>query len=181
MEVQEIFKTLSVHTIKGVMIHNDMSNMFDFLNLKGYKRLQEYRAKEEMKGLRKLNRYYISRYNRLIPFEKVETPEIIPVKWYEHTKQDVDTNTKRTSVKDAFKKWVDWEKETLDLYQKMYSELVAIGEIETSLKIGGFIKDVSMELERAESMKINLDSVDYAMDCILDVQQQLHDEFKTKE
>ena len=180
MEIHEIFSKLSTQMLIGFMTHEDLSKYFDFLNLKGYKRMEEYHAKEEMKGYKKLHHYYISRYNKLIPETKFEAPEIIPAKWYEHTKQDVDINTKRTSVKEAFKKWVKWESDTLKLYQKMYSELVAHGEIETSLKIGKYIKNVSEELKRAQSMLINLESVDFAMDCILDVQQQLHDEFKEK-
>ena len=181
MTVEEIFKGLSVHNLKGVMIHQNMSDYFDFLNLKGYKRLQEHRAKEEMKSYRKLHRYYLSKYNKLIPEDKFDAPEIIPADWYKHTKQEVDTNTKRTSVKTAFNKWVEWEKETLDLYQKMYSELVGLGEIETSLEIGKCIKNVSEELEKARSMKINLDSLDYAIDCIIDEQQYYHDLYKSKQ
>ena len=178
MEIHEIFSGLSNHLLIGYMIHESMSDYFDFLNLKGYTRLQEHRAKQEMKGYKKLHRYYTSRYNKLIPEVKFDAPEIIPANWFEHTKQDVDTNTKRTAVRDAFNRWVDWEKETKALYQQMYSELVALGEIDTSIEIGRYIQDVSKELEKAECMKINLESVDYAMDCILDEQQHYHDMYK---
>ena len=178
MDVFEIFKTLSSHMIKGVMIHQTYADYFDFLNLNGYKRLEEYHAKTEMKSYRKLHRYYINRYNRLIPEDQFEKPQIIPGNWYEHTKQDVDINTKRTAVKDAFTTWVSWESETKTLYQQMYKELVEIGEIDTSLKIGELIKDVSQELEDAQTMLINLESIDFSMDCILEEQAVYHDRYK---
>lgn len=181
MEIHEIFKELSTHSLIGSMVHDSYSHYFNFLNLKGYKRMEEYRSKEELKNYRRIHRYYISHYNKLIPEEKFEAPKVIPDDWYKHSKNEVDTNTKRNAVKTAFTKWVEWEKGTKDLYQKMYKELVDLGEVDSSLKVGSMIKDVSAELERAESMLINLQSVDFAMDCILDVQQQLHDEFKTKE
>lgn len=180
MEVNEIFKELSTHALKGAMVHDGYARYFNFLNLKGYKRMEEYRSKQEMKGYRKIHRYYISHYNKLIPEDKFEAPSVVPEDWYKYSKKEVDTNTKRNAVKTAFTKWVNWEKKTKDLYQKMYKELVDIGEIDSSLEVGNMIKEVSSELERAESMLINLQSVDFAIDCILDVQQQLHDEFKAK-
>jgi len=33
---------------------------------------------------------------------------------------EVDTNTKRSAVKDSMKKWVDWEKETKVLLEASY-------------------------------------------------------------
>lgn len=180
MEVNEIFKTLSTQSLKGAMIHDGYARYFNFLNLKGYKRMEEYRSKEEMKGYRRLHKYYISQYNKLIPEDKFESPNVIPEDWYKHTKKEVDMNTKRNAVKTAFTKWVEWEKETKALYQKMYKELVDLGEINASLEIGTYIQEVSDELERAESMLINLQSVDFSMDCILDVQQQIHDQYKKK-
>lgn len=180
MEIQEIFKELYQQNLKGFMLHHDYATMYDFLNLEGYKTLEEYRAKSEYEGLNKLIKYYISHYNRLIPDERVDPVDVIPADWYAHVKQDVDINTKRTAVKNGFEKWVEWEKQTKDLYQRMYKELVEIGEIDSSLFIGDCIKDVSHELEKAEYMHINLASVDYAIDCILDVQDQLHDEYAEK-
>ena len=62
----------------------------------------------------------------------------------------------------------------------MYKELVEIGEIDSSLKIGDLVKDVSVELDKAQAMLINLQSIDFAMDCIVDEQQYYHDLFKNK-
>ena len=62
----------------------------------------------------------------------------------------------------------------------MYKELVALGDIDASLEIGKYIKDVSEELEWVESKKINLGSVDYAIDCIVDEQKYYHDLYKDK-
>ena len=38
MTVDEIFSKLSGHMIKGLMIHDQMSDYYDFLSLRGYKR-----------------------------------------------------------------------------------------------------------------------------------------------
>jgi hypothetical protein len=36
--------------------------------------------------------------------------------WHKYTTMDVDTNTKRNSIKDLMTKWVEWERSTKKLY-----------------------------------------------------------------
>lgn len=180
MTVEEIFKEISAHMIKGVMIHEQLSDYYDFLNLHGYKRCHEYHAKCEMKGMRKLHRYFINHYNRLIEEDVIENPNVIPVSWYRYTRQDVETGTKRNAVKTAVEKWVSWEQETKDLYEKMYRELMELGEVTTANKLSCYIHDVDKELKYATRKHINLVNVDYDLMYILMEQDSLHDKYKEK-
>ena len=180
MTVEEIFKTLSSHMVKGVMIHEQMSDYYDFLNLHGYKRCHEYHAKCEMKYMRKLHRYFLNHFNKLIEEEEIENPKIIPETWYKYKRQEVDISTKRNAVKDGIEKWVAWEKETKDLYERMYVELIDIGEIAASEKIACFVRDVDKELKWAERHHINLVSADYNMSYILGLQDHWHDWYKKR-
>jgi hypothetical protein len=147
MTVEEIFKNISSHTIKGVMVHEQMSDYYDFLNLHGYKRMHEYHMHCEMKSMRKLHRYFLNHFNRLIEEDVIENPDIIPSSWYRYTRQEVDVNTKRNAVKSGIEKWVAWEEETKDLYEKMYNELLSLGEVAAAKKISCFIHDVDCELK----------------------------------
>ena len=63
MTVEEIFKKLLSHQIKGVMTHEQLANYYDFMSLHGYKRCHEYHAKREFNAMRKLQRYYINHFN----------------------------------------------------------------------------------------------------------------------
>ena len=180
MTVEEIFKKLSAHMVKGVMIHEQMSDYYDFLNLHGYKRCHEYHAKCEMKAMRKLHRYYLNHYNKLIEEEKVEDPNAIPEGWYKYTRQEVDINTKRTAVKDGIEKWVAWESETKDLYENMYLELLDLGEIAACEKIACYVKAVDKELKWAQRHHINLVAADYSMSYILGMQDEWHDWYKKR-
>ena len=38
MTVEEIFKNLANHMIKGLILHSELANYYDFLNLTGYKK-----------------------------------------------------------------------------------------------------------------------------------------------
>ena len=162
------------------MLHDYMVDYFNFLNLHGYKRMSEYHAKHEMQNFRKIHRYYLDHYNKLIPDIRFENTEIIPEKWYEHYRTDVDTNTKRQAVKDAFIKWKNWEKETKKLYEQMYVELFNLGEIASARKIAKLVKGVDNELKWVCRKYIDLESADYSIDYILNEQKFYHDFYKCK-
>ena len=180
MTVEEIFKNLSTHMIKGVMIHEQMANYYDFLNLHGYKRCHEYHMMKEMCSHRSLCRYYINHYNKLIPEDEFDTPAFIPESWYSHVRQDVDTATIKTSVKTGLVKWVEWERDTKALYQQMYSELIALNEIASAMKVKEFICDVDCELKKAERYLLSKEAVGYDIVMIVSEQKDKHDKYKKK-
>ena len=180
MEVSEIYKTLSSHMVKGVMIHEQMSDYYDFLNLHGYKRCHEYHAKKEFRAMRKLHRYFINHFNKLIEEEIIENPDVIPSSWYRYSRQEVDANTKRNAVKSGIEKWVAWESETKDLYEKMHKELMEIGEVAAANKLSCYIHDTDCELKWAQRKHIDLLTSDYSIGYILGEQDHLHDWYKRK-
>lgn len=180
MTADEIFKTLSAHMIKGLMLHDKMSDYYDFLSLRGYKRCHEYHYKREMCSYRKLHRYFINHYGKLIEEGRVDDPEAIPSSWYRYSRKEVDANTKRSAVKTGVDKWVAWEKETKDLYEMAYRELITAKEEAAAIFIQGFICDVDRELKYAERKAIDLEAVDYNLGFILGEQTKIHDKYKRK-
>ena len=76
--------------------------------------------------------------------------------------------------------WIQWETETNDLYNRMYTELEAIGEIVAAEFLCDMIKDVARELKKAERMHIKLESTDYDMSYIVECQHRLHEKFRKK-
>ena len=180
VNVEEIFSTLSAHMAKGLKIHNQLSNAFGFLNLHGYQKCHEYHFYEESNSYRDLNNFYIDNYNKLIVEEIEEKVDIIPSNWYKHIKDDVDTNTKRAAIRDLFKTWIDWEKETKTLLEKDYKDLYELNEIYGALKIAELITDVSNELKDAHNQFINLDSIGYDISLIIDKQDELYKEYHDK-
>ena len=180
MAVEDIYKDLSTHMIKGVMIHEQMADYYDFLSLRGYKRCHEYHMFSEMKMLRKLHRYCLNHYNRLIEEDNFENPDIIPSSWYRYTRQDVDANTKRNAVKSGIEKWVAWESDTKKLYEKSYHELMELGEVAAANELSCFVCDVDRELKCAQRKHLDLMSADYSMEYILFDQDMLHDKYKEK-
>ena len=180
MTTEEVFSMLDARGIKGMMFHQQMADYFDFLNLRGYKRLHEYRFLSESAELRGLHRYYINHYNRLIPQRDPGDPKAIPDSWYRYSRQDVGPADKKKFILSAFHDWVEWETETKKIYEDAWNALCSNKDYAAVNKISKCLADVDMELKKATRMCITLKDVDADLDYVLTVQDGLHDEYDEK-
>ena len=180
MTINEIYQHIISHMIKGMMVHEQMANYYDFLGLQGYKTCHEFHYMEESFAYREVCHYFISHFNMLIQESKFENPNIVPNTWYKYKRGDVDGNTKRQTVKQGFNKWIKWEQDTKLLYEQMYKEMMDLNEIASALFFKKFICDVDKELEEAEQKNLNLKSVDYNITYIMDRQYDMCDCYKNK-
>lgn len=105
---------------------------------------------------------------------------VIPTNWYNYTRYDVDQGTKRTAVKDGFKKWLDYEKETRQYLSQMAQRLEQMGEREAARKLDHLIEHVEKEISTAENKMMNLESTGYDMNYILQQQEELQRHYADK-
>lgn len=180
MTVEEIFKQLSTHMIEGLMVHSQMSDYFGFLGLKGYQECHKYHYFEENTNFRKINKYYLHHYNKIIPELPFNNPKVIPDSWYKYTRQDVDANTRKSGIQAGMEKWVDWEEGTKALYQQMYKELIAIGEVAAAEEVANYICDVDNELSAAMQKSLELKAINYDINLIIDKQEEKYQKYKKK-
>ena len=181
MTVEEIFSRLMAHMKKGLEVHDQFTIIFKYLNLRGYSKCQEYHYFEENIGYCRLRNFYLQHYNKIIAFEnKMDNVDLIPSTWLKYERMAVDTSTKRTAIRDIFKKWVDWETETKLLYESSYKELYNLGEIAAALEVGRFVTDVSQELVRAREKLMDLESYGYDIVEIIDEQERLYNLYVEK-
>ena len=161
MTIEEIFATLKAHALEGLVFHDEMTRYYDFLSLEGYKKCHEHHYEEESKGYRKLCSYYMEHFNRFIPRNRMDQPNVIPDSWYNYKRQDVDSSTKASGVKSAITKWVEWETQTKDLYEDMCGELLNIGEIAAADFLMCYVHDVDEELKYAQTKHLALETSGY--------------------
>lgn len=180
MSYIEIFSELSSHFIKGMMVHDQMANYYDFLSLRGYKRYHEYQFKCDSCNYRKLNRFYINHYGRLIADKPVSDPNLIPDTWYRYSREDVDIQTKKTAIRNGIAEWIRWETATLAKLQQAQLDLYDDGEVASAMFINKFIKAVTKELKCARRLQLDLNAVDYDMPYIIGEQKRIHDKYKAK-
>lgn len=170
----EVFNRISSRMIEGIMFHEQMSDYFDFLNLRGFKRQQEYRFLDETCELRGVHRYAINHCNRLIKDSTITTTNYIPTNWYNYTKLDVDNSTRKQAVKDAFEKWYTWEKETKKFYEEQFKILTDSSKIADANKVNELVKKVDKELKYLTRQMLEYKAVDWNMDYIMLKQDELH-------
>ena len=166
--------------IKGMMTHEQLANYYDFLGLEGYKRCHEYHYLAETCAYRGLCRYFINHHDKLIPYRDVDNPEVIPSAWYDHVRSDVNPSTKKNAVRTGLTSWVEWERETKKLYERMYKELMDIDEVASACKIKELIHDVDHELKKAERYWLNKEAIGYDLTAIVEEQRKKHNKYKRK-
>lgn len=180
MTVEEIFGQIGQHMVEGLMVHTQLSDYFEFLGLKGYHKCHEYHYFDESRNFRKMSSYYLKHYNKIITNSHVANPQVIPDSWYKYSRQQVDTATRKTGIVNGFEKWINWETETLKLYQSLHKELVDLNEVAAALELEEYIKDVSEELSVASQKLLELKIVDFNLSNIIDEQSAIYEKYSKK-
>lgn len=180
MDIKEIYTQIAEHMIKGMMIHDQLANYYDFLGLKGYKRCHEYHFLKETCAYRGVCRYFINHHNMLIPETRFESPEVIPESWYNHERHDVDSATKKSAVKTGLTKWLEWETDTKRFYEQMYKEALEADEVASAMKIKCLVKDVDCELKDVERYYLNKEATNYDLGGIIAEQSRKHHKYQHK-
>lgn len=148
--------------VEGLMVHDGLYQMFLFLNLYVFANQQEEQYKDENKSYRLLNKYYITHRNMLINQSKPDASiSPIPDDWYQKNRFDVSQEDIKKSVSYAINLWVDWERNTKELYTDGYNKLMEYGFAAEADFISKFIIDVDEELARAESLLLELEAMKY--------------------
>lgn len=175
-----IFNEILAHEIEGVMFHDDMADMFDFLSLRGYKRMHEYHCLSEFAEMRSVSRYMINHLNHLPNTDgQVKGKDVVPSMWKSSSASrfNVSENDRKAKVKELFTAWVDWEKETKDLYQRKFKELCDMGHVACADKINELVEEVDCELKYAQRMWLDLSAVGWDMLYIMQKQDEIHDHY----
>ena len=180
MTVEEIYSTIAAHMVKGMMIHSQMSEYYYFLNLAGYGACHEYHFLKESQGYQDFVSWYITTRHKLLPEFPVETPSVIPASWHKYTTMDIDASTIKSAVNDGLEKWVGWETETCELYEKMYLELLDIGEVYDTMKLQEMICEVHKELSDATKYKLNKEMMNFDIPTIISEQDHKHKKYQEK-
>lgn len=172
MTKEELFRDMSAHMVKGVMIHSQLADYYRFLGLDKYAKHHENQFWDEMRSWRNLCKYYICHCNRLIEEKEIENPGVIPAAWYNATRQDVDTSTKRRAVESGLSTWVEWEQETKDLYEMAVNELSNMGECAAAVHVKSLLRRVDDELAEAQGYQLLKKAADYDINYLIEDQHE---------
>lgn len=201
-ELQQLYSELINRMKQGVEMHEQLADYYNFLNLPGYQKCHEYQMLCELLTYRKAKDMYMKEYNQLVQPNYLSgllnmgnnmsnnnnnsqngvnyAENVIPQNWYKYTRYDVDQGTKRNGVKEGFKKWLDYERDTKQFLTQMSDKLNQIGEREAARRLDYLIDHVEKEIEQAEEKMISLESSGYDMNYILSQQEELKEKYAEK-
>lgn len=177
---EEIFSEINNRFIGAIMMHGQFADYFDFLGLRGYKRLHEYQHLAESIERRKVCRYYINHHNALIKEDFSGEVNIIPDAWYTAKRLSVGKSTKQKAVEDGFIEYHNWESETKSVYEKYAQKLRETGAVADAIFAEKLVEDVSAELKTVEQMISDLISTGYDMVYITENQSEIQEKYKKK-
>ncbi len=180
MNIEEIFASIANRLLQGAMVHQELTNYYNFLGLYGYKECHEYHFLEEICNYRKVVSHFMDVYNKFVIETRYENPRIIPESWRALTRYDVDINTKRSAVKNGVEKWITWETETKKFLEQMYHELVDMDEIAAALCLKKCIKGVDKEIIVAQKRYLEDMATDYDLSFIMSKQQCEYQKYRKK-
>lgn len=111
-----LFKTVLNHQMKGIIFHNDMMSLYEFCSLHKYSHKHKMRVKEEMCNFIKTQRYYINNYCKMPKIDGSSNVSVIPSQAYSSNTKEVSYDYRCKMLKESLSKWLDWEKDTMELY-----------------------------------------------------------------
>lgn len=177
---KEIFAEINERFIGAVMMHGQFADYFDFLGLKGFKRMHEYQHIAEGLERRKVCRYFISHHNQLIDDAFDGKVNVIPDAWRTAKRLSVGKSTKQKAVEDGFVEYHNWESETKEVYEQYAHTLRENGHVADAMFVECLVEDVSEELKTVECMINDFISTGYDMVYITEIQSEIHDKYKKK-
>lgn len=179
-DYQEIFADINTRQITALMFHDEMADLFDFLGLRGFKRMHEYQYLTESCEHRALKRYYINHHGRMLYNDGVPPVEVIPEDWYQYDRMEVPSGVRKQSVQKAMEQYKTWESDTKALYEKCAMYLLNWGHTADFHKVQDLVRDVDVELKYLERLCLELKAVDYSSDYLFMLQDRYHDEYEKK-
>lgn len=180
MTCKEIFGEILSKQVHALMFHDQMASYFDFLGLNGFKRMHEYQYLSESVTYRKVQRYFINRYNEIVESHDVENPHAIPSEWLKHTRGEVTPSIKKRSVKEAFEDYREWEKSVEECFSVYAQSLYDRGMLMDYSFVLDLIKDVCKEVKRIDRLMLKLGGVEYDLTYVEEMQDCLHEKYKKK-
>ena len=179
-DCKEVYAAINARQVTAMMFHSEMADLFGFLNLDGFKDMHEHQFLCESASFRAIRNYFMTHYGKLIPDEEVYPVEIIPDDWYRYKRTEVTAEVRKQAVKAAIEQYLDWEKETKEVYSQMASLLMSWQKTPDFGKVNELVQEVCEEIKRVEHLYLELKSVNYETEHVLAIQPKLSRKYKSQ-
>lgn len=179
-KVRDSFSTVCATLKSCSHMHMQLADYFDFLGLMGFKRQQEYYHMMHTAEIRGVHRWYINRYNMLLPRGTVAEEDAIPAAWDRYSRMDVDSSARKTAVKNATAMWVSRATASKEKVEEAAKALLDEGCVADYGCMAHLVETLDKELKCAVRQSIRLAGCDYDAREMFDMQGRLHEKYRKK-
>ena len=174
MTTHNVFTKLANRMVGAMMIHTQLTELFNFIDLKSDAKRQKKQLHEESDGLLKLEKYVAQHHHMLITSNNPPQVDILNIGILKQHNDELSPDNKIYLIQYAMKEWIEWEKESKIMYEDAYRNLVDMSEIATADFVLQYVRDVDKELRDAELLYRVRDAIDWDLATIYDKQARLN-------
>lgn len=171
--MHEIFKKLSNRMVGAMMVHTQLTELFNFIDLEFDAKRQKKQLHDESDGLLKLEKYAAQHHHILITSDNPPQVDILNLGMLKQSSDQLSPENRAYLIRYAMKEWIEWEKESKIMYEDAYHNLIDMSEIAAADFVLQYVRDVDKELKDAELLYRVRDAIDWDLPTIYDKQARL--------
>jgi hypothetical protein len=173
MTTHNIFTKLANRMVGAMMVHTQLTELFNFIDLKSDAKRQKKQLHEETDGLLKLEKYAAQHHHILTTSNNPPQVDILNLSMLKQQNDELSPDNKIYLIQYAIKEWIEWERESKIIYEDAYRNLVDMSEIAAADFVLQYVRDVDKELRDAELLYRVRDAIDWDLPTIYDKQARL--------
>lgn len=173
MTTHNIFTKLANRMVGAMMVHTQLTELFNFIDLESDAKRQKKQLHEETDGLLKLEKYAAQHHHILITSDNPPQVDILNLGMLKQPNDELSPDNKIYLIQYAMKEWIEWEKESKIIYEDAYRNLVDLSEIAAAEFVLRYVRDVDKELRDAELLYRVRDAIDWDLATIYDKQARM--------
>lgn len=139
MTVESIYGTIVARIIENMMFHDQASQIYCLLDLYENESFHNGKYYAEAEIYKDVCDYYIMHYGKILKQKRVKDPGIIKPYIYLKNTDNISTAFRIDTAIEVSDRWADWRRETKRIYERMYRELMVIGEVSSANELAGYI------------------------------------------
>lgn len=180
MHEEHFIKILNLK-LEGVMFHDEMADVFAFLNLKGFMELHKKQMFEELEETCEIKKYYLKHYHKMLKANPNSNINVYPASWAGHSNMEIDAATIKNYTKNMLEQYVRWEENVKKELTVIADEFYSKHQMEDFNMVFELIQDVNHEISFINDIMLKLKMTDYDSKDIVHMQKKIRHMLKEED
>lgn len=170
--------------IEAIMFHESLIDLFNLLKLDGFVEWQEEVLEDEMDLMHKFKKHYAKHLKGTVDKPKFNesTDSALPKEWQGKQNIPIDAKNMSMGIRYGLNKYIEWEKETMNMYKEAISQIEKDGEFD---ELGSFLKMLckssKKEVMFVEELINELEETHYEPNAIKKLQKEYFENYEVSE